>query len=146
MTLRVKLYELMVKNAPEVYRKYVVIEKGKMVLYVQLLKALYGCLRSALLFYRKPLDELEYRGFILNPYDPCVVNKMIGGKEFTITWHVDNLNISHVDKKVVDKMIKWMKGLYVQDMWIYIGKNHDYLGMIIDFSVRGQVAVIMVGN
>ena len=146
MTLRVKLYELMVKNAPEVYRKYVVIEKGKMVLYVQLLKALYGCLRSALLFYRKPLDELEYRGFILNPYDPCVVNKMIGGKEFTITWHVDNLNISHVDKKVVDKMIKWMKGLYVQDMWIYIGKNHDYLGMIIDFSVRGLVAVIMVGN
>ena len=115
-----------------------------MVLYVQLLKALYGCLRSALLFYRKPLDELEYRGFILNPYDPCVVNKMIGGKEFTITWHVDNLNISHVDKKVVDKMIKWMKGLYVQDMWIYIGKNHDYLGMIIDFSVRGKVSVTMV--
>ena len=78
MTLRVKLYELMVKNAPEVYRKYVVIEKGKMVLYVQLLKALYGCLCSAMILYRKLMDELESRAFILNPYDPCVMNKMKG--------------------------------------------------------------------
>ena len=29
MTLRGNLAELMIKNAPEVYRKYVVIEKGK---------------------------------------------------------------------------------------------------------------------
>ena len=48
----------MVKNAPEVYRKYVAIEKGEMVLYVQLLKAIYGCLSSALPFYRKLLDDL----------------------------------------------------------------------------------------
>ena len=105
MTLRVKLYELMVKNAPEVYRKYVVIEKGKMVLYVQLLKALYGCLQNELLFYRKLLDDLESRGFSLNQYYPCVVNKMICGKKFTITWHVENLKPSQVDKKVVDEMI-----------------------------------------
>ena len=51
-TLRGNLAELMVKTTPEIYRKYVVTEKGKIVLYVQLLKALYGCLRSALLFYR----------------------------------------------------------------------------------------------
>ena len=48
----------MVKTAPEVYRNYVVIEKGKWVLYVHLLKALYGCLLSALIFYRKLLDDL----------------------------------------------------------------------------------------
>ena len=58
MTFREKLAKLMVKTAPEVYRKYVAIEKGEMVLYVQLLKAIYGCLSSALPFYRKLLDDL----------------------------------------------------------------------------------------
>ena len=76
--LRGKLVELVVKNASEVYRKYVAIEKYKMVLYAQLLKALYGCLISAMIFYRKLLDDLESRGFILNPYYPCVMNNMIG--------------------------------------------------------------------
>ena len=41
MTLRGKLTELMVKTAPEFYRKCIVMGKGKMVLYVQLLKTLY---------------------------------------------------------------------------------------------------------
>ena len=58
MSLRGKLAKLMVKNAPEVYRKYVVTGKGEMVLFVQLLKALYGCLRSELLLYRKMLAGL----------------------------------------------------------------------------------------
>ena len=107
-----------------------------MVLYVQLLKALYWCLRSALILYRKLLADPEYRGFSLNPYDPCAMNKMIYRNQFTITLHVENLKISHIDKKVVDKMTKWMKGLYGQDMRISIGKKHDFLRMILDFSVK----------
>ena len=144
MTLRGKLTKIMVKTAPEVYRKYVVIEKEKMVLYVQLLKALYGCLHRELLFYRKLLTDLESRGFKINPYDKCVVNKTIDGKQFNITWHVDDLKLSHVDKKVVYTMIGWMKGLYGQYIIISRGKNHYKLGMIIELSVRGQAAVIMV--
>ena len=41
-------------------------------LYVRLLKALYGLLQSALLFYRKLRSKLEDFGFEVNPYDPCV--------------------------------------------------------------------------
>ena len=78
MTLRRKLSEFMVKTTPELYRIYVAIEKSEMVLYVQLLKALYRCLRSALIFYKKMMDDLESRGYSLNPYDTCVMNKMIG--------------------------------------------------------------------
>ena len=37
-----------------------------------------------------------------------------------------------------------MKGLYGQDMMISIGKMYDYLGMILDLSVRGQLTVTMV--
>jgi hypothetical protein len=47
------LAELMVKTNPKLYRKYVVIEKGCSVLYLRLQKALYGMMKSALLFYRK---------------------------------------------------------------------------------------------
>ena len=55
-----------------------------------------------------------------------------------------NLKLSHIYKKVVDYIVEWMKGLYGQDMRIYRGKNHDCLGMMIGFSVRGQVAVTIV--
>ena len=46
------LAELMVKIAPTLYPKYVTTNaKGKSVLYVQLEKAVYGMMKSALLFY-----------------------------------------------------------------------------------------------
>ena len=46
------LAELMVQVAPALYHKYVTTNaKGKAVLYVQLEKAVYGMMKSALLFY-----------------------------------------------------------------------------------------------
>ena len=45
------LAELMVKTNPTMYRQYVILEKGKSVLHLQ--KALYGMMKSALLFYNK---------------------------------------------------------------------------------------------
>ena len=80
MVLRGKLCELLVLAAPELYSPYIQIGKdGKPILYVRLLKALYGCLRSALLFYRKLVKDLKGMGFKLNPYDPCVANRMVRG-------------------------------------------------------------------
>jgi hypothetical protein len=117
MCLRGRLAELMVKTAPEIYRKYIYVgSDNQPVLYVKLQKALYGCLRSALLFYQKLLKDLEDNGFELNPYDPCVANKVINRKQFTITWHVDDLKLSHVDAKVVDDTITWLKSIYGEYM------------------------------
>ncbi len=53
------------------------IKKVKQVLYLHLQKALYGMMKSALLLYRKLVKELEEMGFEINPYDPCVANKLI---------------------------------------------------------------------
>ena len=47
----------MLKNEPRIYRNFVTIENGWMVIYVKLQKALYGCLRSVLLFYEKLVSE-----------------------------------------------------------------------------------------
>jgi hypothetical protein len=44
---------LMVKTNPRLYRQYVVLEKERSVLYLRLQKALYGMMKSALLFYKK---------------------------------------------------------------------------------------------
>ena len=52
-------------------------KKGTPILYVRLKKALYGILRSSQLFYRKLRGKLEACGFKINPYDPCVGNKMV---------------------------------------------------------------------
>eukprot|EP00804_Cyclotella_cryptica_P026253 CCRYP_019832-RA/>CCRYP_019832-RA protein AED:0.47 eAED:0.47 QI:0/-1/0/1/-1/0/1/0/53 len=51
---------------------------------------MYGTLMAALLFYRKLVSELKSKRFVVNPYDPCVANKNVNGKQLTVTWHVDD--------------------------------------------------------
>jgi hypothetical protein len=84
MALRERFMELMLKTAPNIYRKYITLDSNNQpVMYVLLQKALYGCLQSALLFYKKLVKDLKTKGFNLNRYDPCVANKMVRGKQFT---------------------------------------------------------------
>jgi hypothetical protein len=44
------LAKLMVKTIPKMYQQYVMLEKGKSMLYLRLQKALYGMMKSALLY------------------------------------------------------------------------------------------------
>ena len=73
-------------------------KKGEKILYVRMSEALYGLLKSALDFYNKFCSDLEENGFIINPYDPCVANKMVNDKQMTIIWHVGDLKVLHVDE------------------------------------------------
>ena len=113
-------------------------------MYVHIQKALYGCLNSALFFYEKLVGDLEAHRFEINPYDPCVANNGIEGKQLTITWHVDDLKILHVDKKVVSDTILWLDFIYGK-MHGNRGKRHKYLGMWMDYSKRGEVKISMEG-
>ena len=91
MKLEGKMAELMVRIDPKLYRKYVhTDEKGQKTLFVKLKKALYGTLKAALLFWKRLSLQLKKWGFKLNPYDPCVANKVINGTQCTILWHVDD--------------------------------------------------------
>ena len=67
------------------YTQHIVYETSKKgrkfkCLYVKVLRALYGCLESALLWYQLYSSTLEKLGFVINPYDRCVANKLINGK------------------------------------------------------------------
>ena len=82
---------------PSIYGKYVRVENGQELLYLHLQKYLYRTLWSALIFYKKILKDMESQGFELNLYDPCVVNKMVNGKQIMIVYQVDYLNILYVE-------------------------------------------------
>ncbi len=148
MKLKGKLAELLIKTDPQLYRKYIIYEKGITVLYVTLLKALYGTLKAALLFYKKFIKDISKLGFKLNPYDPCIANRIINKKQHTIVWHVDDIKSSHVDSKVNDKFEQWVKETYeekgIGKVKVTRGKIHDYLGMTLDFSTPGQVKITMI--
>jgi hypothetical protein len=135
----------MVKAAPNIYRKYITLDANNQpILYVKLQKALYGCLRSALLFYEKLVGDLKSQGFELNPYDPCVANKIINGHQFTLAWHVDDIQMSHKHPDEVSKVITWLKSIYGDNMHVSRGLVHDYLVMTLDYSTKGEVKVTMV--
>jgi hypothetical protein len=145
MRIEGKMAELLVALDPNYYNQYAEIHNGKMILYVLLQKALYGTLKAALLFWKKLSSTLESWGFEINPYDTCVANKMINGKQCTILWHVDDLKISHVDEMEVTKIIQLLSNEFGKEAPLTInrGKIHDYLGMRIDFSEKGVAKIDM---
>ena len=55
-------------------------------------------MKAALLFYNKFVANLKSFGFELNPYDPCVANKIVDGAQLTVVWHVEYLKVSHIDR------------------------------------------------
>ena len=116
----------------EMYKDYVVVERGERVMYMELLKALYGTLSAARLFWQKLYKQLiDMWGFTPNKYDDYVVNKTINGHQMTVVWHVDDLKVSHADVKEVDKFIQQMEETFGMDAPLSVshGKTHDYLGM-----------------
>ena len=125
--------ELMVKTDPKLYQKYIALGKGRQVLYLRLQKALYGMMKSALLFYRKLVGELHEMGFELNPYNPCVANKMVDGAQLTVRWHVDNQMISHINNNAIMAFIKAIKAIYGDNLAESMGRKHNYLGMEFDY-------------
>ena len=121
--------DIMCEVNPE-YKQHVIYEvkNGKKikVLYVRVLRALYGCLESALLWYKLYSSTLKKLGFKINPYDKCVANKMINGKQCTIVFYVDDNKISHEDPEVVTEVLKQITE-YFGELKVSRGVKHDYL-------------------
>lgn len=98
--------EIMELIEPKMYKKYVVLEKGKKVLCAELAMVLHGLLRGALLLWEKVSAQLVEWGFTINPYDWCVANKDVEyevpddrknrkvtvlSAQMTWRWHVDDV-------------------------------------------------------
>ena len=141
MVFRGEFVDIMCEVNPE-YKKYVTTDKnGKKVLYVKILRAIYGCIESALLWYQLYVKTLKGMGFKLNPYDRCVANKIINGKQCTIAWYVDDNKISHEDPKVVTEVLEAIKE-HFGDLVINRGNEHDLLGMKITINRKNKTVTI----
>jgi len=133
--------DIMCKINPA-WEKLVTIENGKKVLYLRLLKALYGCVRSALLWYELFVSTLQKQGFELNPYDACVANKMINVEQCTIAWYVDDNKILHIDPAVVTAIIKNIESKFGK-LTVTRGRKHVFLGMHLNFRADKNLEIKM---
>jgi hypothetical protein len=122
------------------FKQDVRYENGIKVLYVRILKAIYGMIESALLWYELYVTVLLDEGYELNQYDKCVANKTINGKQCTIGWYVDDNIVGHEDEAVIDDLIakidERFPGLVVQK-----GPKLDFLGMELCFRKDGKVNI-----
>ena len=142
--MRGELAELMAETAPQIYCQYVTYGKGgKAILYVKFAKGPIWMSQECTIVLPEISWGMAEKGFILNPYDPCVANCDVNGSQMTITWHVDDLKISHVDGKDVTKRIDWFKSIYGKGK-VSRGKLHQYLGMDMDFGEKGKLKMSMV--
>ena len=149
MKIRGVLVDMLENMNPAKYHDFVKTDKkGNKMLYVMMLKALYGMLIASLLYYKKFLNDIKKIGFETNPYDPCVANRIVNGKQHALTWHVDDIKSSHLETKVNDHFKEWLEMKYGEDgigkVKVTRGAKHDYLAMNLDFSERGKVKINMI--
>jgi len=102
MKIRGALVDILVDLDPKLYADNVVYYGKSKILYVLILKGLYGMLIAPLLYYRRFVKDIKKIGFVLNPYDPCTANRIVTGLQHTIVWHVDDMKSSHLNKEVND--------------------------------------------
>ena len=114
-----------------------------MVVYLKVKKAIYGLIQSTLLFYNKLRRDLESIGFKINLYNPCIANQVVNGKQHTVSWHVADLKSLHVDSKVNNEFVLWIRKMHEDVMHVKPsrGKKHDYLAMSFDYSTPGAVVI-----
>ena len=70
-----KMVELLLEIDKDMYGPCVTTEGWQQVMYVELLKALYGTFRAARLFWEKLSGKLVEWGFTMNPYDSCMATR-----------------------------------------------------------------------
>ena len=72
------------------HKKNVRVENAVKVLYIQLLKVIYGCMDYVLLWYYLYSKNLKSHGFMFNPYYRYIADSTIKVKQCTIAWYIDN--------------------------------------------------------
>jgi hypothetical protein len=119
-----ELAQMMCELDPELQ----VDENG--MLYLKCIKALYGHIEAARLFYNDLNHSLtNVMGFKRNKYDPCVYNKDTSDGVITVRVHVDDLKASARSNKGLEEFIEDLRKIY-GEITVHRGSEHDYLGMV----------------
>ena len=131
---------------PSYHDKVICSKDGKRkFLYGRLIKAVYGTLLGAIIFYNKISRHLTNHGFIQNEYDMCTFNKMVNGEQVTVQFHVDDLKVSHKDQAVLDDFLDELRSEFGQEYELAENKGlvHEYLGITINYSIASKLVFTM---
>ena len=111
---------------------------------VELDQALYGCIESALLWYKELSSFLASLGFTPNPYEICILNKKQPEGQTTIAIYVDDLLITSPKQAQAEAVVSALRDKY-KELKVTTGTTHNYLGMVMDFSKPPYVTINQVG-
>ena len=113
-----------------------VMENGNKVLYLEVLRAIYGILVASLSWYRKLRKELEEFGFKFNPHGSRVVNCTHNSQQQTVHFHVHDLLCSCVDEHTNENLFNWFRKHHGKPKPIMVtgGSKHEFLGTTLDFG------------
>jgi hypothetical protein len=103
-------------------------------LYVKLVKALYGCVESAKLFYNLLKKVLLEYGFVLHPLDDCVFRYQNSEKNYiNVGIHVDDILITSNNNNLITNFKNYLlKNFY--DVKFNEKSTHSYLGLNINIQ------------
>ena len=92
------------------WRKYLCRKNVKWITCAPFNKVTYGTMNVALMAHKKLTKFLKECRFEMNPYVPCLWNKMIMEKQLTLLFHTDDSTMTHsLPQKVTDHMYFWIK-------------------------------------
>ena len=114
------------------YAKFVTSDKGKKVLYVLILKVIYGMIENALLRYDLFSTTLLGLGLKLNPYEQCILIKVIDEHQCKIGWFVGDNKVPNMDDSV-NSMISEKIEEKIGNLSCTTGKKHTLIVMDIEF-------------
>jgi hypothetical protein len=143
MELIVKMDDELAELFLEINPKFKTKENGE--LYLKCLKALYGHIEAARLFYDELDNTLtEKMGFTRTSYDPCVYNRRNKlGETTTVRTHVDDLKVSSKSRQCLDEVPSELRSIY-KDITVTTEQTHDYLGMVMSHDKdKRQVSIKM---
>jgi hypothetical protein len=126
----------------EIFPRYIpFLENGKIT--VKLIRALYGCIESALLWYQAIssflIDELS---FTQSQHDECLFFKGTGKDAIHIAVYVDDFFISAPNQQSIREIESKMKERF-RDITFNYSDQHEYLGARYDLSTPGVVSISM---
>jgi hypothetical protein len=141
--VHMRLDKLMTSILVEIDPSFSVFVEADGCSYVELDKALYGTVEAAKLWYDLLCLKLVADGFVINPYDPCVFNKIgQNGNQITVCFHIDDILATAYDSDDLDNVAKYIKSVW-NEITVKRGDIIDYLAMTFDFTTSDEVRITM---
>jgi hypothetical protein len=105
---------------------------------VHLKKALYGCVESALLWYKHLHGTLTRNGYVQCAFDRCVYTD----KDTILLIYVDDIFVAARTEVAKSRIVEIIRSAY-KTVTLNEGPLQSYLGMSFDFTEKGKVRVGM---